>query len=1475
MDIEKIFSNIELPAIIADTKGNCLKMNTPFLSLTHYDKKPKEKSLIFDFLPPEDMKKVTKVQSQITFKAFPTRILGQKGEYIPVDCTVISLKENTLFVFQDRRASAMVEKRVEYVEEYAKKVIDTIDAGIILLDKTVKIVRLNPAAKRILGISDKSIGKDFIQEVPALKSLLNKIINVVEGNIGIEKEIYNIKKYYYRIEIFPYKISKRVKGVILYFENITERMNFQQEEKKARILYEAVSISTQGFDINLIIREIGKKVKKRLNMEFVGIDLFDMEERQWEKVYYSGKVKTREILIKGYLSNRELVRMYFPKTIDKDFIPVLDSVSNYIAFAYDRILLYKQQTRYISFLNALIQVYGKLLSLKNENEIFEELAERIYNLMKIDRVTIFIKRGDILVPVTALGQDSKEIMKITLNVGEGFTGWTASSGIPDYTNDAVNDPRGKHIPGTPVNVRESLLSVPLTLNKEVTGVILLSRTAKGYFTDDDLKMMLSFANIIQSALERNRLYTQIERKYKETNILFNVSQMAMKNKKGEIYSYIVNSLKSFGVDIVSVVGFDNKGDLYVYASEGLGITKFPEKTQFKRNSKVMEILLKRMRSKGIFEIHNINNFYGLKKYLYSKDTVSFYIVPVWDEEGNFILGLLLSFKHLHKMEEDEKEFYRSLSNILTSSFLKDIVSRRERIGEKETSDIISFYNNIDISESETEIMDKIAKKTNEIFNAEKTLIFAHRKNYLNVVSGAGELFDHKGFKIKDTEGLSGIAFQSGKIEYHQDTGKDKRIKRIRGIPKDGTIISSPLLISGEKLGVITLNLYEREGYKNSHKTAIKVLTNIIEEIIERKRLWNIKSFMELSGEKEKFKDYFDISSNILNILKNQLKYKIPGIYIKDDGNEVYLSDIRLQDIKDKIYSVIKRGKERWIKDFFFVPLHISENISGVLFANDVIDTASFKEIASLIQIYLEEIKSLNQIKNNALMSNSVLTIGNFILSKGFERKDIKPYLAQLRRSGNFAYIAILLEDDDKLMVKIYDKREGIGPPKNKVLNIKSTSLITTAFKRKKTILVNNTKRSKLYLEGIKGINSEVCVPIIRDNKIYGIIDIGKDIVKGFSPEEVRFLETLGLFFGTILGKNEKKSTRAKQQIMTDAIFEGIPSGVVLINTQGKIERINKFALKMLSHHRKEVIGEGTEYLFGTEGKSLIQSVIKDGKELHRREIFANTKKREKIPIGFSASPIYQENKLSGGLLILKDLTKIKEMEKRLRRVDTLAVLGEMAAGMAHEIRNPLAAVKTGMEFIKKKFSENSGDLEYINMILSEIVRVERIVNDMISYARRPPVRPIRLNISHPLNKALSIMKDSIQKKHIEVNIQAGEGLPYITGDEDQLEEVFTNILSNAIESLPEKRGKIDISLDKKGSKIIIGIKDNGVGIPSDVLPKIFNPFFTTKQKGIGLGLSITQRIIAEHKGTIKVDSKYQEGTKFYIELPVYREEALL
>jgi len=569
---------------------------------------------------------------------------------------------------------------------------------------------------------------------------------------------------------------------------------------------------------------------------------------------------------------------------------------------------------------------------------------------------------------------------------------------------------------------------------------------------------------------------------------------------------------------------------------------------------------------------------------------------------------------------------------------------------------------------------------------------------------------------------------------------------------------------------------------------------------------------------------------------------------------------------------MKAKKEGWIKNFFFVPLQISERTSGVLFANDIIDTVSFREIASLLQIYLEEIISLNQIKNNVSMLENMLMIGRSVLSRGFDKKAFIPYLSEFRKSGGFSYVTVLLKEDSKLAIKIFDKGKNVYSPDNKVLALNRTSLVTTAFNRGKTVIVKNTKMSKLYLEGIKRIKSELCVPIIHRNMVYGVIDVGKDITGGFSQDEVKFFETLGLFFGAIIGREEKKIGKVKQQKMADVIFESIPSGVLLLNRKGEIDRINKFALKMFSYHKKDLIKKGIEHLFGDEGKSLLLSVVKDGKKLHRKEIFAITGKREKIPVGFSASPVYEGNRLSGGLLIIRDLTKIKEMEERLRRVDTLAVLGEMAAGMAHEIRNPLAAVKAGMEFIKKKLEKDPSDVEYLNMILSEVVRVERIVNDMIVYARRPPIRPVILSIDAPLKKALSIMRDNIESKNIEVNMKAEKGLPPIMGDEDQLEEVFTNILSNAIDSLSDKNGKIDIMINKRENKVIISIADNGMGIPSDILPKIFNPFFTTKQKGIGLGLSITQRIVSEHKGTIKVESKYQEGTKFCIELLVYKEE---
>jgi signal transduction histidine kinase len=234
---------------------------------------------------------------------------------------------------------------------------------------------------------------------------------------------------------------------------------------------------------------------------------------------------------------------------------------------------------------------------------------------------------------------------------------------------------------------------------------------------------------------------------------------------------------------------------------------------------------------------------------------------------------------------------------------------------------------------------------------------------------------------------------------------------------------------------------------------------------------------------------------------------------------------------------------------------------------------------------------------------------------------------------------------------------------------------------------------------------------------------------------------------------------------------------------------------------------------------------------------------------------------------MKELTKIKEEEEGLRREDRLVALGEMAAGMAHEIRNPLAGIRTGVEYLGRFLDEDKKGA--VTMIVKEIKRLNRIVTDMTSYANRPPIKLDKTSISEIVDISLGFMKNELEERKIEIIKGYDPQVPPVLLDSDQIREVFDNILINAVQAT-EESGKIIITTgtDESGTKAVVRITDNGCGISEQDRERIFNPFFTTKKGGTGLGLSICYRIISEHNGYMVISSKKDKGTTVKIVLPI-------
>ncbi len=266
-------------------------------------------------------------------------------------------------------------------------------------------------------------------------------------------------------------------------------------------------------------------------------------------------------------------------------------------------------------------------------------------------------------------------------------------------------------------------------------------------------------------------------------------------------------------------------------------------------------------------------------------------------------------------------------------------------------------------------------------------------------------------------------------------------------------------------------------------------------------------------------------------------------------------------------------------------------------------------------------------------------------------------------------------------------------------------------------------------------------------------------------------------------------------------------------------------------------------------------------------------------IGYTLSLVRDDGgDVVGAVMFFKDLTQVEQIEERERLRDRLASLGEMAAGIAHELKNPLAGIEVMAGLLRRQVPDAPGAQSLLADIISEAKLANAIVVEMLEY-----VRPIRLQVectrlADVLHQAVTMAETKVTRGAVSVEVSIESDVPDVEGDPHQLCQVFTNLLTNAFDAL-DGRGQVTITAttalngevgrDRPNvPAVVVDVVDNGPGVPTDLTDRIFNPFVTTKAKGSGLGLAIVRKIIDAHDGRIDVSSQAGEGTRFRVMLPV-------
>lgn len=245
--------------------------------------------------------------------------------------------------------------------------------------------------------------------------------------------------------------------------------------------------------------------------------------------------------------------------------------------------------------------------------------------------------------------------------------------------------------------------------------------------------------------------------------------------------------------------------------------------------------------------------------------------------------------------------------------------------------------------------------------------------------------------------------------------------------------------------------------------------------------------------------------------------------------------------------------------------------------------------------------------------------------------------------------------------------------------------------------------------------------------------------------------------------------------------------------------------------------------------------------------------------------------LEGSYLKLREQAdQIIEIEEQLRRADRLSALGELSAGMAHEIRNPLGSIKGTAEILRDGVSPDDPKLEFADILIKEVDRLNKVLEDFLRFAKPEPVEHGRFSPAEVVHEVLELTRQQAVSSRVEVQTDLEEGLE-IPGRAEQIKQALLNLVLNALQAMPDG-GILKVSCKMKAQELWINVSDNGPGIPTEIRERIFNPFVTTRDSGTGLGLAITQRIVQGHDGHISLCSSPEQGASFTICLPLSSRE---
>lgn len=391
-------------------------------------------------------------------------------------------------------------------------------------------------------------------------------------------------------------------------------------------------------------------------------------------------------------------------------------------------------------------------------------------------------------------------------------------------------------------------------------------------------------------------------------------------------------------------------------------------------------------------------------------------------------------------------------------------------------------------------------------------------------------------------------------------------------------------------------------------------------------------------------------------------------------------------------------------------------------------------------------------------------------------------------------------------------------------------------------------------------------PLTENKKLSGMVGVARDVTEKYNLE----------------------SKIANLESFTQSIVTSMGSGLITVDQERRITFFNAAAEEILGFRAEEVLYRSIDDIFANgESTTMLPKETQNHDPVFGQEMEISNASGNKVHIGFSHTPwLDRADHFLGTIITFRDISESKRMQIEMVRMDRLASLGILAAGLAHEIRNPLAGIKTMAQALEEEVADDDPQLEYLHRIVRQVNRLDELLKAFFSYARpRPPIKKLH-QLPDIVHEVSVLLAKRLKSKKVVFKESYSKNLKPVLVDLNQIQQVFLNLIINALDALPnggeltisaknikahavrmERRGRSYRKPQEKLPFVEVKIADTGIGIKPEHFESIFDPFFTTKPKGIGLGLSIVYRIIEEHGGEITINSELGKGSIFTILLP--------